>query len=114
MANRPSNGKDRSHPRNNKSQAIRAVLTSKPTAKAAEIVEAVKKQYGQTVSANMVYMVKTKHNMAHDGGTRRRATSNGQAMTAASWIDAIGIARELVQATGSTANATALLKAIED
>ncbi|HEY6563229.1 MAG TPA: hypothetical protein VIY86_01910, partial [Pirellulaceae bacterium] len=55
---------DRSDPRNNKSLAIRTLLRKNPTAKAPELKAAVMKEYGHDVSLNMVYMVKTKSNMA--------------------------------------------------
>ena len=51
----------------NRSLAIRNVLRKMPSAKATEIAGAVKKEYGHTVKPNMVYMVKTKANMASDG-----------------------------------------------
>jgi hypothetical protein len=38
---------------------------------------------------------------------------NGAPSSAAQWVDAIKIARQLLKATGSVANATALLKAVE-
>ena len=62
---------DRSDPRKNKSLAIRNTLETMPGAKASEIRAAVKKNYGQVVSQNMVYMVKTKTNMASDGRVKR-------------------------------------------
>ena len=111
---------DRSDPRKNKSLAIRTVLGKMPTAKAAEIVATVKKEFGHDVKQNMVYMVKTKANMAADGRPRgrkgrRAAGSNGDATlsSAAQWVEAIRIARNLLRATGGVANATALLKAVE-
>ena len=111
--------RDRSDPRKNKSLAIRTVLGKMPTAKAAEIVATVKKEFGHDVKQNMVYMVKTKANMAADGRPRRKgrraASSNGDATlsSAAQWVEAIRIARNLLRATGGVANATALLKAVE-
>ena len=90
-----------------------------PSARAAEVAAAVKKEFGHDVKQNMVYMVKTKVNMASDGRPkskrRRTASSNGAATlsSAAQWVDAIKIARNLLKATGGVANATALLKAVE-
>lgn len=110
------NGKsDRSDPRKNKSLAIRTVLRKMPSAKAAEVVTAVKKDFGIDVKQNMVYMVKTKANMAADGRPRRlqAGVSDGVPSSAAEWVEAIKIARQLLRATGSAANATALLKAVE-
>jgi hypothetical protein len=109
--NSPSN---RSDPRNNKSLAIRNVLKKLPNAKAKEVAGVVKKEYGHHVSQNMIYMVKTKTNMAADGRPRKRNGSKYSPMTSASlWIDAIKIARQLLKATGSVPNATALLKALD-
>ena len=53
--------------------------------------------------------------MAADGRPKKiRPTDNGTPMnSAALWVDAIKTARELLKATGSVANATALLKAID-
>ena len=88
-----------------------------PTAKAAEVAAAVKKEYGHIVKQNMVYMVKTKANMAADSRPRRAkqngSTRNGAPSSAAEWVGAIKIARQLLKATGSVANATALLKAVD-
>jgi hypothetical protein len=105
---------DRSDPRKNKSLAIRNVLDKMPSAKASEIVAAVKKDFGHDVKQNMVYMVKTKKNMAADGrlGTKS-GSSRGTLSSAAMWVEAIKLARQLLRATGSVANATALLKAVE-
>jgi hypothetical protein len=116
MAKKPTPSKsDRTDPKKNKSLAIRNVLRTKPTAKAAEVVAAVKKEYGHTVDPNRVYMVKTKTNMAADGRPREiRAIKNGTPMTSAAlWVDAIKIARQLLKSTGSLPNAIALLKAID-
>jgi len=106
---------DRSDPRKNKSLAIRNVIARMPEAKASEVVAVVKKEFGHDVRQNMVYMVKTKANMAADG--RPRASTGSKAGTPisspAQWVEAIKIARNLLRATGSAANATALLRAIE-
>jgi len=111
----PSKKSDRADPKKNKSLAIRNVLRKKPTAKATDIVATVKKEYGHSVNENHVYMVKTKSNMAVDGRPKRvKPTDNGTPMnSAALWVDAIKTARQLLKSTGSVANATALLKAIE-
>jgi hypothetical protein len=116
MAKKPAQSKaDRSDPKKNKSLAIRNILEKKPAAKAVDVVAAVKKEYGHKVNVNHVYMVKTKNNMAADGRPRRiKPTDNGTPMsTAALWVDAIKTARQLIKATGSVANATALLKAVD-
>ena len=97
---------DRSNPQANKSLAIRMMLKRMPSAKASAIAAAVKKEYGHEVSLNMVYMVKTKANMAAD---RRESPITSAAL----WVDAIKTARQLLKATGSVANATALLKALD-
>jgi hypothetical protein len=108
---------DRSDPKKNKSLAIRTVLGKMPNAKASEVVAGVKKEFGHDVKLNMVYMVKTKVNMASDGGpSRSRANgskSNGAPSSAAEWVGAIKIARQLLKATGSVPNAAALLKAVD-
>jgi hypothetical protein len=63
----------------------------------------------------MIYMVKTKSNMASDGRPKRvkGAPRDNPMTTAAAWIDAIKSGRDLLKATGSVANATALLKALD-
>ena len=106
---------DRTDPRKNKSLAIRMVLKKMPGAKAREISEAVQKEFGHKVGQNMIYMVKTKSNMASDGRPKRlrSAPRDNPMTTAAAWIDAIKIGRQLLKATGSIANATALLKALD-
>jgi len=105
----------RSDPKNNKSLAIRNVLKRVPNAKAREVAALVKKEYGHQVGPNMIYMVKTKSNMAADGRPRKTNGSKADSpMTSpALWIEAIKIARQLLKATGSVPNATALLKAVE-
>lgn len=112
---RAKTGVDRTDPRNNKSLAIRNVLKGMPKAKASEIVAEVKKSFGHDVSVNMVYMVKTKANMAADGRPKKSkgAGSETPMTSAALWVDAIKAGRQLLKATGSVANATALLKAID-
>jgi hypothetical protein len=109
---------DRSDPKANKSLAIRTVLQGMPKAKATEVADAVKSQFGHTVSINMIYMVKAKTNIksARGQGQPRQAAGsrNGAAPSgAAAWVEAIKYARQLLQATGSVENAVALLKAIE-
>lgn len=116
MAKKPRLGKvDRSDPKKNKSLAIRIVLKKMPTAKAKEIAEAVQREFGHKVGQNMVYMVKTKSNMARDG--RPKSSMNGKKTSpmtsAALWVAAIKTGRQLLRETGSVANATALLKALE-
>jgi hypothetical protein len=106
---------DRTNPKKNKTLAVRMVLKNKPNAKAGEVVASVKKEYGHSVSPNLVYMVKTKTNMASDGRPRAIGPSrNGTPMTsAAMWVDAIKSARQLLKLTGSVPNAIAILKAVE-
>lgn len=107
---------DRSDPRKNKSLAIRTVLAKMPGAKAVDVAEVVKKEFGHKVGPNMIYMVKTKSNMASDGRPKRSksAPRHSPMTTGAQWVEAIKMARHLIKATGSVANATALLKALED
>jgi hypothetical protein len=116
MARKAPLGKvDRTDPRKNKSLAIRMVLRKSPSAKAKEVTEAVHKEFGHKVSQNMVYMVKTKSNMAADGRPKRSKSvpRDNPMTTAAAWIEAIKIGGELLKATGNVANATALLKALD-
>jgi hypothetical protein len=119
MPNKPRlSPADRSDPRKNKSLAIRNVLKTMPNAKAMEVAAAVKKEYGHNITQNMVYMVKTKNNMASDGSLGRpkktRAARNDSPMNSATlWIEAIGTARQLLKSTGSLANAIAILKAVD-
>ena len=106
---------DRSDPNKNKSLAIRNILGKIPSAKVSEVAAAVKKEYGHEVSKPMIYMIKTKNNMASDGRVKKRRTkkSDTPMTSAALWVEAIKLARQLLKATGSVANATALLKAVD-
>src|SRR3954462_11345 len=102
MAKKASTDKsDRSDPKQNKSQAIRNVLAKMPGSKASEVAEAVKKEYGHNVPVTMVYMIKTKGNMAKSAKRGRR---KGKAPAAASpinsaaqWVDAIRLGRQLLR-----------------
>jgi hypothetical protein len=111
-----SENSERFNPRNNKSLAIRTVLKKLPHAKAAEVIATVKKDFGLDVGMNLVYMVKTKGNIATAGEDDKSKTpeKNNRLTTAALWVDAIRMARQLLKATGSLKNATALLKALAD
>jgi hypothetical protein len=113
---KPSQNPERSNPKNNKSLAIRTVLKKMPSAKASDVVEAVKQEYGLEVGRNLVYMVKTKGNMTADGraSSPKSARKSSPLTTAALWVDAIKTARQLLKSTGSLENATALLKALAD
>jgi len=53
--------------------------------------------------------------MASDGRVRKSRTekSDSPMTSAALWVEAIKLARQLLRATGSVANATALLKAVD-
>lgn len=105
---------DRSDPKKNKSLAIRTVLKKMPTAKAKDIAVAVKKEFGHDVGPGIIYMVKTKDNMASDGRAKRSKTDKASTLTSAAlWVDAIRQARQLLKSTGSMANAIALLKAVD-
>lgn len=114
MAKKPTSS-DRSDPRKNKSLAIRNVLGKIPDAKVSEVAAAVKREYGHDVARPMIYMIKTKNNMASDGRVKRKKTrkSDTPMTSAALWVEAIKLARQLLKATGSVANATALLKAVD-
>ena len=107
---------DRSDPKQNKSQAIRNVVAKMPTAKASEVAAAVKSEYGHKVHTAMVYMVKTKSNMAKTSQRRKKAGKAPSAASpmnsAATWVEAINLGRQLLKATGSVENATSLLRAV--
>ena len=117
MAKKKSSGAkgDRLDPKQNKSLAVRNIIKRAPAAKAAEIVDLVKKEYGHQISPNMVYMVKAKSNMATDGRPKKAegVKHDSPLTTPALWVEAIKNARTLLKITGSVANASALLKAIE-
>ena len=114
MAKKSSSKNDRSDPKQNKSLAIRTVLKRMPSAKASEVADAVKREFGHDISQNMVYMIKTKGNMAADGRAKKSTKESGSPLTSpALWVDAIKLGRQLLKSTGSLANATALLKAID-
>ena len=109
---------DRSDPKSNKSLAIRMTLKKMPTAKASEVADAVKREYGHVVPQNMIYMVKTKLSVKKSNKRRRKNTPGAADVaagpnSAAQWVDAIKYGRQLLQATGSIETATALLKAIQ-
>ena len=81
-----------------------------PKAKAAEIAEAVKAQYGHTVTSALVYLVKSKSNVKQAGRKTGIAPTIG---SAADWVESIKLARRLLQSSGSVENAVAILKAVE-
>ena len=106
---------DRTDPRKNKSLAIRTVVTKMPNAKAKEIVAAVQTEYGHKVTSTLVYLVKSQSNMKAD---RRAGNPNSGGVkapmnSAATWVDAIRLAKQLLRATGSVDNAKAILKAVD-
>ena len=115
MAKKSGSPSDRSDPKANKSLAIRTVLKRMPSASGSDIVSAVKKEFGHDVKLNMVYMVKTKQNMAADGRPKQMANSPKSETlgSAEQWVEAIKAGRQLLRATGSVANALALLKALD-
>lgn len=88
------------------------MLKKTPSAKGTEVVEAVKKEFGHTISPPMVYMIKTKSNMSATRKATKKPTSKGVPVDANQWIEAIKIAQRLLTATGSVENATALLEAV--
>jgi hypothetical protein len=107
---------DRTDPKQNKSLAIRNVLKDMPKAKASEIAAEVKKQFGHAVSVNQIYMIKTKQSMPNRTRAARKAGSlseNGTLTSAAMWVDAIKLAKQLSTAAGGVNNAVAILKAID-
>jgi hypothetical protein len=115
VAKKTRSDSDRKDPRKNKSLAIRTVLARMPKAKAVDVVAAVKKDFGHDIKLNMVYMVKTKANMAANGKPKAAggARDKSHLSSPAEWVEAIRYARQLLRAAGSVSTATALLKAIE-
>ena len=108
---------DRTDPKQNKSLAIRTVLKGMKNNKATEVAAEVKKQFGHSVSVNQIYMIKTKAGMAKRPQAVRRAAAasrSGKLTSAVLWVDAIKIAKQLLNATGSVDNAISLLRAIGD
>jgi len=109
---------DRTDPTANKSLAIRNVLKKMPAASFADVSNAVKEEYGHDVKSSLFYMLKAKGNMK---ASRKAKAANGQPAkaaaspmnSAASWVEAIKLARQLLKASGSVDNATALLNAVE-
>jgi len=114
MPKKATGKSDRTDPKQNKSLAIRNVLKTMPKAKDSEVVAAVKKDFGHDVSVNMVYMVKTRKSIAKAHKAKgAKGKPKGTGMSSANqWVDAIHHAKELLKATGSVANANALLNAI--
>ena len=106
---------DRTDPKKNKSLAIRSVVTKMPNAKAKEIVAAVQTEYGHKVTPTLVYLVKSKSNMKADRRARKPDGGGVKAPmnSAATWVDAIRLAKQLSKATGSVDNAKAILKAVD-
>jgi hypothetical protein len=116
MAKRAAFSGDRKDPKNNKTLAIRKVLQAMPKSSGAEIVAEVKKQFGHNISVNRVYMVKTKLNKkprSAKAAPAAAAAGPSKLSSADQWVEAIRIAKKLLEATGSVADATALLKAVE-
>ena len=106
---------DRSDPKTNKSLAIRMVLEKAPSAKAAEVAAAVQEQYGHKVTPTLIYLVKSKANVKASKRARKAKgqTAGAPVGSAAEWVVAIKLARQLLKATGSINNATAILKAVD-
>ena len=90
------------------------VLAKMPKAKAAEVAAAVKSEYGHKVSVTLIYLVKSKSNVKKAG---RQAKAVGRPAapigSAAEWVHSIKLARQLLTASGSVANAVAILRAVE-
>jgi len=103
---------DRTDPKTNKSLAIREIVTKMPNAKASEIMEAVKAEYGHTVTSTLIYLVKSKTNVKK-AARKTGAAPSPTIGSAADWVESIKLARRLLQSSGSTENAMAILKAVE-
>lgn len=106
---------DRTDPTKNKSLAIRTILEKMPNAKAREIVDAVKSEYGHSVTGTLVYLVKSKANLRTDRRSKKPGQRGVKAPmdSAATWTAAIRSAQHLLKATGSVDNAVAVLRAVE-
>jgi hypothetical protein len=112
MAKKSSAGTNRKDPKSNKSLATRLVLKKIPNGTFAEVSKAVQEEYGHDIGTSLFYAIKTKSNMK---ANRRANPGSGVAApmnSAATWVEAIKIARNLLRVTGSIDNATALLKAV--
>lgn len=104
---------DRKDPNKNKSLAIRLTLGKMPRSKAKDIVAAVKRDYGHDIKENMVYMVKTKKNMAKRSKDKPAAAEDTVTLSSPTeWVVAIRLAKQLLGAAGSESNAIALVKAV--
>lgn len=103
---------DRADPRTNKSLAIRNVIAKLPKAKAAEIAEAVKAEYGHTVTPTLIYLVKSKAGVKASRKAAGRAKPTSKT-SREDWIDSIRHARRLLQSAGGLENSIAILRAVE-
>jgi len=106
---------DRQDPHSNKSLAIRLTLEKMPAAKASEVAAAVLTNYGHKVKPTLIYLVKSKANLRSDRRSRKSGQRGVKAPmnSAATWTAAIRSAQHLLKATGSVANATAVLRAVD-
>lgn len=100
---------DRRDPKKNKSEAIRQVLKKHPLAKASDVVDKVKEQFGHTVPQSSVYMAKTRRNIKKRA---RRNPSRNSTSPSAVQFAAIRTGKQLLTECGSLSNAVDLLKAI--
>jgi len=93
------------------------VLKEKPNAKFADVASVVKERFGHDIKSNQYYMLKAKSTMKANRRRRVKANLPSQVPapmnSAATWVEAIKIARKLLKVTGSVDNAKALLKAVE-
>ena len=103
--------KDRTDPKVNKSLAIRLVLEKAPNAKALEVAEAVKTEYGHKVTPTLVYLVKSK---TRKPSKRRSIASKRVQKPAGALVASIKAARALLAAAGDVINARAVLDALRD
>lgn len=105
----------RKDPKKNKSLALRLVLKKMWNSPATAVIETVKKEYGHQVKPNMVYMIKTKMNMAsRKKESKPTPKTNGAPLTTpAMWVHAIKLARQLLKEAGNVDNAVSLLKAVD-
>ena len=123
MAKKAAANSDRKDPHKNKSLATRNVIGRMPSAKFPEVAKAVKEEYGHEIPNSLFYALKTKGTMkANRKAKKKAAAASGvkapkaaasPISSAAQWVTAIKLARQVLKATGSVENAVALLKAIE-
>ena len=103
-------------PFSNKSLAVRMVVGKMPKAKASEVAQAVKDEYGHDVTDIAVYGIRNKLKQQSNGHVvepQPTTASRSSANEPYASLEAIRTARQLLKVTGGLENATALLQAIQ-